>query len=88
MNRRDFIIRGLLAIGTITFASCSGRGAAEHRYKLAPESILPPDIARARPDIREASLRDPEPGHSALHPVLLRLRLGGPHEQRFMLFQR
>ena len=54
MNRRDFIIRGLLATGTITFASCSGSGAAEHRYKLAPESILPPDIAKAPAQVREA----------------------------------
>jgi hypothetical protein len=89
MDRRELVIRCLLVTGTITLAGCSGSGAAEHSYKLAPESILPPDIAGACPDIREAyrfailnweTLRQ--------HPVLLRLRFGGSHEQRFMLFQR
>jgi Protein of unknown function with PCYCGC motif len=28
--------------------------AAEHRYKLAPESVLPADIAKAPAEVREA----------------------------------
>jgi Protein of unknown function with PCYCGC motif len=34
-----------------------GRGplaADKHRYKLAPESVLPPDIRQAPDDVREA----------------------------------
>jgi hypothetical protein len=54
MNRRDFIIGGLWAAGTIALAGCSKFGAAEHRYKLAPESILPRDIAKAPTEVREA----------------------------------
>ena len=54
MNRRDFLTRGLLAAGTIAIAGCRGFEAAEHRYKLAPESILPPDVARAPDEVREA----------------------------------
>ena len=54
MYRRDFLTRGLLALGTITVAGCRGFEAAEHRYKLAPESILPADIAKAPAQVREA----------------------------------
>jgi hypothetical protein len=43
-----------LALGTITIAGCRGFEAAEHRYKLAPENILPRDIAKAPADVREA----------------------------------
>ncbi len=54
MNRREFMIRGFLAAGTITVAGCRKFEAAEHRYKLAPESILPADIAKAPAEVREA----------------------------------
>ena len=54
MNRRVFLIQGLSAAGSIAFAGCTGSGAAEHRYKVAPESILPPDIAKAPGNVREA----------------------------------
>jgi len=54
MNRRDFLTRGLLALGTITIAGCRGSDAAEHRYRLAPENILPADIAKAPAEVREA----------------------------------
>jgi hypothetical protein len=54
MNRRDFLIKGLLALGTITIAGCGRFEAAEHRYKLAPENILPADIAKAPTEVREA----------------------------------
>ena len=35
-------------------AGSAGFEAAEHRYKLAPESILPADITRAPTEVREA----------------------------------
>lgn len=54
MNRREFLARGLLAAGSIAIAGCRGFAAAEHRYKLAPENILPADIAKAPAEVREA----------------------------------
>jgi hypothetical protein len=54
MNRRDFLTRGLLAAGTMVLAGCRGFEAAEHRYKLAPENVLPTDIAKAPDEVREA----------------------------------
>lgn len=54
MNRRDFITRGLLAAGVVAVAGCRGIEAVEHRYKLAPENILPSDIAKAPGEVREA----------------------------------
>jgi hypothetical protein len=54
MNRREFLTRGVLAATTTAMAGGRGIEAAEHRYKLAPENILPADIAKAPGDIREA----------------------------------
>ena len=54
MNRRDFLTRGLMAGATMTIAGCGGFEAAEHSYQLAPENILPPDIAKAPAEVREA----------------------------------
>jgi uncharacterized protein with PCYCGC motif len=54
MNRRDFLIRGLLAAGTFAVTGCRGFEAAEHRYQLAPENALPADIAKAPDEVREA----------------------------------
>ena len=54
MNRRDFLTRGLLAAGTMSIAGCRGFEAAEHRYQLAPENVLPADIAKAPDEVREA----------------------------------
>ena len=54
MNRRGFLNRGLLLSAGVLFAGCTKLEAAEHRYKLAPESILPPDIAKAPAEVREA----------------------------------
>ena len=54
MNRRNFLIRGLLAVGCMTVVGCQGFRATEHRYKLAPENILPPNIAKAPEEVREA----------------------------------
>ena len=57
IERRSFLVRGALTFVTVllrplfdsrTFA------ASDHRYKLAPESILPPDIQKAPDEIREA----------------------------------
>ena len=33
---------------------CRGFEAAEHRYQLAPEKVLPTDVAKAPDEIREA----------------------------------
>ena len=54
MNRRDFCTRGFLVLGTIAITGCGGFEAAEHRYKLAPENVLPTDIAKAPAEVREA----------------------------------
>lgn len=54
MNRRDFLARGLFATGTLVLAGCRGFEAAEHRYQLAPENVLPADIANAPDEVREA----------------------------------
>ena len=54
MNRRNFLIRGLLALGCMTVVGCQWFRATEHRYKLAPENILPPNIAKAPEEVREA----------------------------------
>jgi hypothetical protein len=54
MKRRDFLANGLSVAGAMMLAGCQGFGATEHRYKLAPENILPPDIAKAPGEVREA----------------------------------
>jgi Protein of unknown function with PCYCGC motif len=54
MNRRNFLINGLLAAGTATFTGWRGSEAAEHGYRLAPERVLPVDIAKAPAEVREA----------------------------------
>ena len=54
MNRRNFLAKGLLASATMAIAGCRGIEAAEHRYRLAPEKVLPPDMAKAPSEIREA----------------------------------
>jgi Protein of unknown function with PCYCGC motif len=54
MNRRDFLANGLTIAAVIMLAGCQGFEAAEHRYKLAPESVLPSDIRRAPEEVREA----------------------------------
>ena len=54
MHRRDFLTGGLLVLGTIAAGGCRGFEAAEHSYKLAPENILPADIAKAPTEVREA----------------------------------
>ncbi len=54
MNRRDFLTKGLLALGTVSIAGCRGFESVEHRYQLAAENILPADIAKAPAEVREA----------------------------------
>jgi len=57
MKRRSFLTKIALTTATITFSPLSSRepfAATSHRYKLAPESILPPDILKAPDEVREA----------------------------------
>ena len=54
MHRRDFLTCGFFVLGAIATGGCRGFEAAEHRYKLAPESILPADITKAPANVREA----------------------------------
>jgi hypothetical protein len=54
MKRRDFLNRGLFAASILTVGGCRPFEATEHRYKLAPENILPRDIAKAPTEVREA----------------------------------
>ena len=54
MNRRDFVRGGAVVVATMAIAGCRGFQAAEHRYQLAPENVLPADIAKAPAEVREA----------------------------------
>jgi hypothetical protein len=54
MNRRDFLAKGLVVAGTTMLAGCRGFRAAEHRYELASESLLPNDIKSAPVEVQEA----------------------------------
>src|ERR671915_2132040 len=54
MNRREFLTKGLLGAGIIAVTACRGFESAEHRYKLAPENVLPADITKAPDEVREA----------------------------------
>ena len=54
MNRRDFFIRGLFATSILAVSACRTSETAEHRYKLAPENVLPADVAKAPSEVRDA----------------------------------
>jgi hypothetical protein len=54
MKRRNFLANGLTIAAAMMLAGCRSFEAAEHRFKLAPESILPADIAKAPGEVREA----------------------------------
>ena len=57
IGRRTFLATGALIVGTAVLSSLSGCGSSaneSHRYKLAPESILDPDIRRAPEKVRDA----------------------------------
>jgi hypothetical protein len=57
-DRRSFLLMGVLTIASFVVRALVGPStlfaAATHRYKLAPESVLPPDIRKAPDDVREA----------------------------------
>ena len=57
MARRSFLAKGAVMVATLVLSLLLGHrtfAAANHRYKLAPESILPADIRKAPDDVREA----------------------------------
>jgi hypothetical protein len=57
IERRSFLGTGTLALATLVLSPLFGRGpfaADKHRYKLAPESLLPTDIRKAPVEVREA----------------------------------
>jgi hypothetical protein len=47
-------IFAMAALGLYAFFEYSSFGETKHRYKLAPESVLPADIRKAPDDVREA----------------------------------
>jgi hypothetical protein len=57
LKRRSFLAKSALVVATLVAGPLFGRSmfaAATHRYKLAPESILPSDIRKAPAEVREA----------------------------------
>ena len=57
MERRSFLTKSAMVVATLVAGPLFGRyafAAATHRYKLALESILPPDIRKAPDEVREA----------------------------------
>ena len=54
MNRRDFLTIGLIAAATVIVDGRPTFAASKHKYKLAPESLLPKDIRSAPEEVREA----------------------------------
>lgn len=54
MNRRNFLTIGLMAAAAVEIDGRRLFAAAEHKYKLAPESLLPKDIPQAPEEVREA----------------------------------
>jgi Protein of unknown function with PCYCGC motif len=53
MNRRDFILDGLLVVGAFSLPVRSF-GAGAHVYKLAPISMLPDGLWNTPPEIRDS----------------------------------
>src|SRR5437016_11232357 len=56
-ERRTFLATGFLTLASLVLGPLfrgSTLAAVTHRYKLAPESVLPADIRRAPVDVREA----------------------------------
>jgi len=53
MNRRKFLLQSV-SFGTAALTGARAFGALEHRYKLAPEKLLPAEINRAPAEVREA----------------------------------
>ena len=54
MNRRDFVVNGLLLAGAFSLSPAHLLGAAGHVYKLAPLSMLPEGLRNTPPEIRDA----------------------------------
>ena len=54
MKRRNFLTMGLIAAATLTVDARRSFAVSEHKYKLAPESLLPKDIRSALEEVREA----------------------------------
>jgi len=57
IGRRSFLATEMLMMASGVLTSVSGRrafGADAHRYKLAPESVLPADVRKAPEKVREA----------------------------------
>src|SRR6059036_3833582 len=57
MKRRDFLRTTLVIVGGTSFVSSMdyrAMGAVQHKYRLAPETLLPEDIRKAPVEVREA----------------------------------
>src|SRR2546423_14329814 len=54
MKRRDFLTMVSIAVATVLVDDLRAIAASEHKYKLAPESLLPKDIRSAPEEVREA----------------------------------
>ena len=54
MNRRNFLLNGLLAAGALSFYRAHSLDAAGHVWKLAPSSMLPERVRNTPPEIRDA----------------------------------
>ena len=54
MKRRDFHTMVSIAVATVIVDGLRAFAASEHKYKLAPESLLPKDIRSAPEEVREA----------------------------------
>ena len=54
MNRRDFLTLGVVTAATVMEGIGGSFGASQHKYKLAPENLLPNDIRSAPNEVREA----------------------------------
>ena len=54
MDRRRFLANGLAIAAGLSLGGDLAFGALRPAYSLAPESLLPDDIKRAAPEVREA----------------------------------
>jgi hypothetical protein len=54
MKRRDFLTMVSIAIPAVMVDGLRTFAASEHKYKLAPENLLPKDIRSAPEEVREA----------------------------------
>ena len=54
MNRRDFVVNGLLLAGAFSLSPAHSFGATGHVYKLAPVSMLPESLRNTPAEVRDA----------------------------------